>query len=192
MASSKRKSKQNKNGEKNSLNRNATGREIDVIGPMADIFISHKESGVNRRCAQALLYSRRGDMNTIENGNSQKSPTREWNQILIELWSESHTLKSNPTAAFPIKLWWVFRPVRKHSTRKKFPAIRRKNRKHDDDDLSDWLYTVGGHHSLKPTRRKKISESKGSDRFLPTCGNSSVSTLPASLLCVYYPRQYYV
>lgn len=70
MASSKRKSKQKKNGEKNSLNRNATGREIDVIGPMADIFISHKESGVNRRCAQALLYSRRGDMNTIENGNS--------------------------------------------------------------------------------------------------------------------------
>ncbi len=31
--------------EKNGLNRNATGREIDVIGPMADIFISHKAVG---------------------------------------------------------------------------------------------------------------------------------------------------
>lgn len=35
-------------------------------------------------------------------------------------------------------------------------------------------------------------ESDGSDRFLPTWGNSSVSTSRESLVCVYYSQRYYV
>ena len=39
-------------------------------------------------------------------------------------------------------------------------------------------------------KEKKKDESDGSDRFLPTLSNSSVSTSQVS--CVYYSRQYYV